>query len=55
MALWSWRDLERRVCGERTVDLALLRKHARYEELTADSAVVGHLQPPATRMLPPRH
>ena len=37
MALWSWRDLERRVCGEPTVDLALLKKHAHYENVEADA------------------
>merc|ERR1712166_1477194 len=31
LSLWSWRDLERRVCGDSEIDLALLKKYAKYE------------------------
>jgi len=43
MNLWSWRDIERRVCGEPTVDIALLKKYAYYENTTADSPRVRYL------------
>jgi hypothetical protein len=43
MALWSWRDLERRVCGEPTVDMGLLRKYAKYESVEPDAPRVKFL------------
>merc|ERR1719148_507806 len=30
-SLWSWRDLELRVCGNPKIDVKVLRKHTRYD------------------------
>lgn len=32
LSLWSWRDLEMSVCGNPHIDVALLKKHANYED-----------------------
>lgn len=40
LSLWSWRDLEIRVCGNPTIDVELLKKYAIYESIEKDHDAV---------------
>jgi len=42
-SLWSWRELELRVCGNPEIDLKVLRKHSHYEDLRESDAHVQYL------------
>lgn len=43
MVLWTWQQFEERVCGIAAVDVDLLRKYARYEDISPEAPEVGHL------------
>eukprot|EP00928_Gymnodinium_smaydae_P032081 TRINITY_DN23330_c0_g1_i1.p2 TRINITY_DN23330_c0_g1~~TRINITY_DN23330_c0_g1_i1.p2 ORF type:complete len:1183 (+),score=257.33 TRINITY_DN23330_c0_g1_i1:3381-6929(+) len=43
LALWTWQYLEERVCGVAIVDVALLRKHVRYEGISPEAPEVHFL------------
>jgi len=43
MVLWTWQQLEERVCGIAEVNVELLRKYARYEDISQEAPEVGHL------------
>lgn len=41
--LWSWRDLQERVCGAPEVDLENLKRHATYKNCTSTNVHVGYM------------
>lgn len=43
LSLWHWRDLERRVCGDPTIDVALLKRKTTYEGLNEQDQLVTFL------------
>lgn len=43
LRLWSWRDLQERVCGISDVDLENLKRHTTYKNCNSASAHVGYL------------
>jgi len=43
MALWTWQQLEERVCGISEIDVELLAKYARYEGILPDAPEVSFL------------
>jgi len=36
LSLWSWRDLELKVCGNPTVDIQVMQKHVCYDSISKD-------------------
>jgi len=43
LSLWSWRDLEHRVCGDPRVDVQLMRRKVQYESTSEDEPRVRYL------------
>jgi hypothetical protein len=43
LAVYTWRELESRVCGARVVDIDLLQRHTEYAGLSEDDPRVQHL------------